>query len=84
MYNEIRIVLVTLMMQDCPFFILRTVCVFKFGIVTYLFLFFTFKNGILFALQVYKIFALYTDFSQESKNILNKTITNTENGIMYE
>jgi hypothetical protein len=61
MHSELRIVIVTLIMQDCPFFILRSVCVFKFNVVSYLFLFFTFKNGILFSLQIYRIIAICTD-----------------------
>lgn len=61
MHNELWNVFITLCMQDLPFFILRTVCVFKFDIVSYLFLFFTFKNGILFSLQIYRIIAICTD-----------------------
>jgi len=61
MHNELYNVMITLMMQDCPFFILRSVCVFKFDVVSYLFLFFTFKNGILFSLQIYRIIAICTD-----------------------
>ena len=34
---------------------------FKFGVASYLFLFFTFKNGILFSLQIYRIIAIFTD-----------------------
>jgi hypothetical protein len=60
-HNELWNVIITLCMQDFPFFILRTVCVFKFNIVSYLFLFFTFKNGILFSLQIYRIIAICTD-----------------------
>ena len=58
--NEVWNVMITLMMQDFPFFILRTVCVLKFGVASYLFLFFTFKNGILFSLQIYRIIAIFT------------------------
>ncbi len=46
LHNEFFNVLTTLCMQDLPFFILRTYCVVKFEIVSYLFLFFLFKNGI--------------------------------------
>jgi len=60
-HSELWNVMITLAMQDFPFFILRTVCVFKFDIVSYLFLFFTFKNGILFSLQIYRIIAICTD-----------------------
>lgn len=60
-HNELWNVVITLIMQDCPFVILRTICVFKFQIVSYLFLFFTFKNAILFSLQIYRIIAICTD-----------------------
>lgn len=61
MHNELWNVLITLTMQDCPFFILRIICVVKFNVFNYSFLFFTFKNGILFALQIYRIIAILTD-----------------------
>lgn len=60
-HNEFLNVIITLLMQDCPFFILRLICVFKFNIFSYSFLFFTFKNGILFVLQIYRIIAIFTD-----------------------
>ena len=61
MHNELWNVLITLTMQDCPFFILRIICVVRFNVFNYSFLFFTFKNGILFALQIYRIIAILTD-----------------------
>jgi hypothetical protein len=60
-HNEFLNVIITLLMQDCPFFILRLICVIKFNVFSYSFLFFTFKNGILFALQLYRIIAIFTD-----------------------
>jgi hypothetical protein len=59
--SELLNVIITLLMQDGPFFILRLFCIFKFDIKSYLFLFFTFKNGILFSLQIYRIVAILTD-----------------------
>ena len=82
MHSELRIVIVTLIMQDCPFFILRSVCVFKFNVVSYLFLFFTFKNGIIFSLQIYRIIAICTDFS-ESKHLVDQTVTRIGNGMIH-
>ena len=61
MHNELWNVLITLIMQDCPFFILRIICVVRFNVFNYSFLFFTFKNAILFALQIYRIIAIVTD-----------------------
>ena len=60
-HNELWNVLITLVMQDCPFFILRIICVVQFNVFNYSFLFFTFKNGILFAIQIYRIIAILTD-----------------------
>lgn len=64
-------------------FILRTICVFKFNVVSYLFLFFTFKNGILFSLQIYRIIAICTDKdynfdpANESNNASNIGLINS-------
>jgi hypothetical protein len=83
MHNELRIVIITLIMQDGPFFILRSLCVFKFNVVSYLFLFFTFKNGILFSLQIYRIIAICTDFSNDSKHVIDQTVANIGNGVIH-
>lgn len=73
--NELINVLITLCMQDLPFFILRTYCVFKFKIVSYLFLFFLFKNSIIFSLQFYRLIAILMDkdfsFSVSFKDSFN-------------
>ena len=80
MHNELFNVMITLMMQDCPFFILRSVCVFKFDVVSYLFLFFTFKNGILFSLQIYRIIAICTD-NDYNYDPINDDLTNAVTAI---
>lgn len=87
MHNELFNVMITLMMQDCPFFILRSVCVFKFDVVSYLFLFFTFKNGILFSLQIYRIIAICTDsdYNYDPANdsdLLCTAVTTIGNGVI--
>ena len=69
--SELLNVMITLIMQDGPFFILRMFCIFKFDIASYLFLFFTFKNGILFSLQIYRIIAIRTDNHKQNK-IINR------------
>ena len=87
-HNELWNVMITLMMQDCPFFILRSVCVFKFNVVSYLFLFFTFKNGILFSLQIYRIIAICTDNdynydpAKDSSEIISNAVTTIGNGMI--
>ena len=59
--NELFNVFISLFMQDFPFLIIRSICVFKFEIVSYLLLLFTIKNLILFLLQIYRIIAICTD-----------------------
>jgi hypothetical protein len=73
-HDEIWNVVTTLIMQDFPFFCLRSICVLYFNVVSYLFLFFTFKNGILFSLQVYRIISILTDddYSFNTSNNKNR------------
>ncbi len=61
LHTELINVVITLIMQDMPFFFLRIYCVLKFQIVSYLFLFFLFKNGIIFLLQIYRIAIILVD-----------------------
>lgn len=61
LHNELYNVIITLFMQDFPFFVLRIYCVLEFRIVSYLFLFFLFKNGIIFSLQFYRMIAILVD-----------------------
>lgn len=88
MQNELWIIIITLLMQDGPFFIIRSVCVFNFNVVSYLFLFFTFKNGILFSLQIYRIIAICTDkdynydSSNESNYVIRNAVTTIGNGML--
>lgn len=81
-HSELWNVMITLIMQDFPFFILRTVCVFKFDIVSYLFLFFTFKNGILFSLQIYRIIAICTD-KDYNYDPSNESIADSNLGLIH-
>jgi hypothetical protein len=82
-HNELWSVLITLVMQDCPFFILRIICVVRFNVFNYSFLFFTFKNGILFAIQIYRIIAIVTDkdYNFRPTNPNDKVISNFSSSI---
>jgi hypothetical protein len=70
---EVLSVLVTLCMQDAPFFILRMYCIVEFKISSYLFLFFTFKNGILLTLQIYRLISIVLE-SDKLKRMKLKTL----------
>ena len=90
MQNELWIVIITLLMQDGPFFIIRSVCVFNYNVVSFLFLFFTFKNGILFSLQIYRIIAICTDkdynYAHNNKNengVVCNAVANIGNRVIY-
>jgi len=75
---------ISLFLQDIPFFSFRAVLIFHYHILSYSMVFFTSKNGLIIILQWYRITViLAATISQERKNHRGKLIkiirTNTDN-----
>ncbi len=61
------VVCLSLFLQDIPFLIVRLVMIFHYNILTESNYFFTFKNAITIALHLYRLYALYRDFTEAKR-----------------
>lgn len=59
--TEMWSILITLVFQDGPFFVLRITAVFKYDVRTFVTMFFTCKNAIILFLQIYRLSAICTE-----------------------
>lgn len=59
--SEVWSILITLLFQDGPFLALRLTAVIEFNVRTFVTMFFTFKNGIILFLQIYRLSAICSE-----------------------
>jgi hypothetical protein len=55
--------MISMMLQDAPFLILRLLLIFRYNVVSYTNIFFTAKNSLVLVLQVYRLLVLYNQVS---------------------
>lgn len=75
--SEMWSIFVSVVLQDGPYVIVRLACVFYWNIRTYTNYFFTAKNCMMLALQVYRIVAVYQKYAEDAKlkkETLGKTL----------
>ena len=65
--TEVWGIVVSVFMQDGPFFILRVVAIFMYDLVTYTNYFFTAKNGLILFLQLYRVISLCAEHKSEKE-----------------
>ena len=64
-------IFVSVIMQDGPFFIMRLVAILAYSLKTYTNYFFTAKNALVLALQVYRLYSLYQESKQKEQKEKN-------------
>jgi hypothetical protein len=69
--SEVWSILITLIFQDGPFLVLRLTAVIEFNVRTFVTMFFTFKNGIILFLQIYRLTAICSEAKQNQMDPLN-------------
>jgi len=67
--SEIWSILITLIFQDGPFFVLRMTAVFRFDVRTFVTMFFTCKNAIILFLQFYRLSAIVQEARKKGKKV---------------
>ena len=65
--SEAWAICISMVMQDGPFAIVRVICLFYWGIRTYTNYFFTFKNVLVFCLQIYRLVAVYEEYKKSAE-----------------
>jgi hypothetical protein len=65
--TEIWAILVTLIMQDGPFFVIRMSVIFMYNVMSETHVFFTAKNALMIMLQVYRGVATYQDYKEQQR-----------------
>lgn len=58
---EIYGIVVSILMQDCPFLVIRLLLIFYYGVVSYTNMFFTSKNSLVILLLLYRVIVIQTD-----------------------
>lgn len=77
--SEIWSIIITLIFQDGPFLALRVTAVFRFGVRTFVTMFFTCKNAIILFIQMYRLFAICTEQKKNRDHKKDDELTNKAN-----
>lgn len=74
-HSEIWSILVTLSLQDGPFFAIRLVAIFAYHVRSFLTYFFTFKNFLILVFQTYRIASICLEKDEKEKELTEKINT---------
>jgi hypothetical protein len=65
---EIYGIIVSILMQDCPFLVIRLLLIFYYHVVSYTNMFFTSKNSLVILLLLYRVIVIQTDSDDKKKS----------------
>ena len=65
--TELWAIIVTLIMQDGPFFLIRVAAIFLYDLMSETHVFFTAKNALMIMLQIYRGVAIYQDYKEQQR-----------------
>lgn len=70
---EIYGIIVSILMQDCPFLVIRLLLIFYYHVVSYTNMFFTSKNSLVILLLLYRVIVIQTDSEKKKSRTSGST-----------
>ncbi|OWF53802.1 transmembrane protein 26-like [Mizuhopecten yessoensis] len=70
---EIYGIVTSILMQDCPFLVIRLLLIFKYGVISYTNMFFTSKNSLVIVLLMYRVIVVQGETRRRKKEEMKKS-----------
>lgn len=80
--RQVLSILISVMLQDGPFLVLRMLLIFRYDVLSYTNLFFTSKNTLVLVLQFYRLIVLFTQRSSDHPATTTIIISKDDNGVL--